>query len=301
MNPKDIAVIVPYFNAANDKTVYKNAVEARAQFKERHKIDHYIIELVYPSSNPGLSFADSHKLYSNSIMWQKERLLNFMFKELGNQYKAFLWCDSDVVFTSETFATDACEALERSNFIQPFSNSFRLSKESSSVFFETGNILPHDEGTQYLQGAVSCYKSGKCRGLMVGDIGLAWGATKEWLEKARGLVDWGILGGGDYFTLSCINGFRNPYITSWFDFKLNLYYKNLPKTVIDFVPGNVIHLYHGKVKNRRYKDRYEIAKKYDYNPITDIKISGGTFEWASDKPDFHQEVKDYFFQRAEDE
>ena len=61
-------------------------------------------------------------------------------------------------------------------------------------------------------------------------------------------------------------------------------------------------LYHGTFKNRKHGQRDVICKKFHFDPLKDIKIGkSGAWEWASDKPDLHKEVREYFYSRKEDD
>ena len=63
-----------------------------------------------------------------------------------------------------------------------------------------------------------------------------------------------------------------------------------------------LHLWHGDPVNRQYGNRNAILRQHDFDPITDVRLTaGGVWEWASDKPDLQQAVRDYFYARREDE
>lgn len=69
----------------------------------------------------------------------------------------------------------------------------------------------------------------------------------------------------------------------------------------DYVPGEVIHLWHGKAVHRQYQSRYGIMARNGFDPATDVRLTEeGTLAWASDKPRLHQDVIDYFCVRRED-
>jgi hypothetical protein len=69
---------------------------------------------------------------------------------------------------------------------------------------------------------------------------------------------------------------------------------------VSYVPGKAFHLWHGSQKDRDYVNRYIGVKNEGYDPATDIRIgSNGCWEWASDKPELHRKVREYFWQRNE--
>ncbi len=56
------------------------------------------------------------------------------------------------------------------------------------------------------------------------------------------------------------------------------------------------------MRNRRYGGgRYEGLRRFRFDPYEDIAIDeDGCWRWASDKPQMHQYIKEYFPSRRED-
>jgi hypothetical protein len=131
------------------------------------------------------------------------------------------------------------------------------------------------------------------------DMGLAWAARREWLERV-GLFDVGVLGGGDYFGLAAIAALGPPGISPGFDAAYLSYRERARGTRVGFVEGTAFHMHHGDPKGRRYGDRYDIARRHSFDPWADLKEVDGLWVWASEKPRFHAEVADYFAGRDED-
>jgi hypothetical protein len=64
----------------------------------------------------------------------------------------------------------------------------------------------------------------------------------------------------------------------------------------------VLSLYHGNRADRRYVKRRDILLRHAFDPRRDLaQGAGGTWCWASPKPDLHLEVQNYFFERREDD
>jgi hypothetical protein len=71
---------------------------------------------------------------------------------------------------------------------------------------------------------------------------------------------------------------------------------------VGHAPGVALHLWHGDQVNRGYGSRNDILRRHAFDPATDLRLSdSGLWAWASDKPSLHQEVKNYFFRRREDD
>ena len=64
--------------------------------------------------------------------------------------------------------------------------------------------------------------------------------------------------------------------------------------------GDVLHLWHGDVRDRAYCARYEELAAHDFDPRVDIaREEDGSWRWASDKPGLHAFVARYFRDRRE--
>jgi hypothetical protein len=71
---------------------------------------------------------------------------------------------------------------------------------------------------------------------------------------------------------------------------------------LGFVPGNLLHLWHGQMSNRRYVERAKQLVGFGFDPKVDLEIgASGAWEWASEKPELHAWAVEYFAQRNEDE
>lgn len=148
----------------------------------------------------------------------------------------------------------------------------------------------------------------RCRDLPFSVPGFAWACRRELFEDLGGLYDRNIVGSGDTFFVDC-------YLDSWdihgFASKFNDYMKvdlmkwcdklRAKKPVLDYIPVDISHLWHGSLKNRKYMDRHDIILNYDYNPSEDVRLEDGVYEWNSDKPGMHDDIRQYFFDRNEDE
>ena len=61
------------------------------------------------------------------------------------------------------------------------------------------------------------------------------------------------------------------------------------------------HLWHGDLRDRRYRERHEGLRRFDFDPEKDLALSeSGCWRWASHKPEMHRYVNDYFASRRED-
>ena len=67
------------------------------------------------------------------------------------------------------------------------------------------------------------------------------------------------------------------------------------------LPGEIHHLWHGDLKDRRYGLRQIDLGPHQFDPDRDIRPGAeGAWRWASDKPALHTLLGDYFQGRHED-
>lgn len=137
--------------------------------------------------------------------------------------------------------------------------------------------------------------------------GYGWAATKDAINTMGGLLDFGILGSGDNH-MAC--GFIGEIHRS-FHVELNIEYKKLAlewqervkhlEYNIGYVKGSIFHYWHGKKKDRKYKERWSILVDNNFNPLKDIyKDSQGLWVLNSGKYVLRDEIQDYFRARNED-
>lgn len=68
-----------------------------------------------------------------------------------------------------------------------------------------------------------------------------------------------------------------------------------------YIPGTILHYFHGKKKDRKYIDRWQIIRGDKFNPNTDVYRDSNEL-WAISEfaPTLRDELRAYFRQRNED-
>lgn len=301
---KEIAIVCCYFNHGGYKNILNNYKRFRLEMIKAG-VRLLTVELAFKNDPFSLSmFSDVIHLRSNSIMWQKERLLNIGIKRLIEEgYENIGWFDADIIFESDDWVKLIMESLEEHKVCQAFDYVKIL-----------GNPRPLGE---YRPGSVSYYKEKGVVSHMLVAPGFAWAARAEVLEKCL-LYDKSIFGSGDGMILmGMFNNyleFKKLFLDESYLFKVynENFLKDLKKWMNKFgsiVKGNVGHinssiiaLYHGTLENRNYYQRHLLSKKHNFDPIKDIESnSDGVFEWATEKVGLHNDLKDYFNGRNEDD
>jgi hypothetical protein len=72
---------------------------------------------------------------------------------------------------------------------------------------------------------------------------------------------------------------------------------------LGYVPTLIRHHFHGSKKNRRYTDRWKILVDHRYDPFLHLKNDerGVLIPSPQCPPVMIQQIKDYFYQRNDDE
>lgn len=297
-----LAAITCHFNPIQ----YENIIRNYWMFREDLKgVDLFTIELSFTDQFE-IKDATHVKGSSEQIMWQKERLLNLLIEQLPSKYDKIAWLDGDIIFENDDWAKEAEKKLDDHPMIQ---------------LFEEGHTTGYDlEPLSTTPGIV--YAGAETKNA---HPGLAWAARRSILAKT-GLLDTHIMGGGDNMMYFAAMGFFNTYMLTRTNLEWRLAYMEWARPFYEEIKGNlgnitgnITHLYHGTYADRQYVERWIILSRNSFNPNPytwvvkekgwekttndpDIRINKtGIWEWASDKPDLHDSVAEYFEERKEDE
>jgi hypothetical protein len=229
------------------------------------------------------------QLRAYSELWRKENALNLAIQRLPADAKYIAWIDADVQFQRPDWAQETLHLLQHYDVLQMFSHAQNLSPDYEPRMTSEGFItkwlrertVPHN--ADYLteptfRTSVTQYPYGYSAYGVWGHPGFAWAARKDALNKLGGLIDWAILGSGDYHMAcalvgqvrrSLFDGFSPAYwrwCQQWEDRATQYIRKN-----VGFLPGLVTHCWHGNTKNRAYDKRWKFLALAQYDPELDLK------------------------------
>ena len=251
----------------------------------------------------------------SNIMWQKERLLNNALIHLPDQCEKVAWLDCDIIFEDKNWHIKASELLDQYQLVQLFKQCYHLPKDFSTkesnllqqlnseyIFKEYSNIYYSTQGKS-INNLHLDRKDGNCS-----IPGLALASHKNFMTKYS-FYDSFICGSGDVVLFhSSIGNFE--YIINRYNLNnegmmhylkwAKSFFANIQNNIY-YLDCNIFHLWHGEIKNRYYKERYQKLKEFNFNPYTDIILDDNNcWRWNSDKPQLHQYLKKYFNSRKED-
>jgi len=275
---RDMAICLVYFNSAKSKRLPMNYFYTSEKLKLAN-IPNYTLELYY--DRPEIKNAFHVK--GDSFLFHKERLCRLLEKKVGWFYSKIMFLDADIVFTDPKWYTEVSNLLDKHDVVQPFKTAMWSDITYTESLQARNNVLFAERGGRYDPTL---------------HPGFAWAFRRNWFRKV-GFFDYGITGSGDtlsaaaWLDLKFPVGYLQPALKPAFDD-----FCKLPRPRITHASGNVVHLWHGSKKNRRYVERHSILKD-----VTDVRnivriAKNGVFELLDSE--LNEKLKLYFVGREDD-
>lgn len=298
-------VITTFFNPAKYKSLLNNYFIFSEQLKKQG-VPLLTVECAF--NDDGYEIPEGpnvHRLRSGSIMWQKERLINYGVSKLPDNCEYYAWLDCDILFSDPNWCELAVDKLKKADIVQVF---------KKVVYMPQGKTSFDGEKIMQIQGVIwqklihkNWLERRKRKELPFSSPGFGWACRRDTFERLGGIYDKNIVGSGDTFLVDClldswdIHGFANKFTQPMKVHMMNWCEKLREKPLtLDYLPVDIYHLWHGSLKNRRYMDRHDVILKYNYDPVTDIVLKNNVYEWSSDKVGLHEDIRAYFHERKED-
>ena len=247
------------------------------------------------------------------VLWQKERLLNVAIAALQPDCDKVAWLDGDVLFARDDWHEEAAGMLDDFAMVQLFSRCTDLPRDTLPPHGPpTGRAFAHlhaqgGHDAELFEAMWGSHLEGtQVRRKL--SSGFAWAGRRELLER-HGLYDACVLGSGDR-AIACAAYGRAATSTQNFirNERQRRHYLDWAGPFaasvagrVSYVEGDIHHLWHGELRDRRYRERWREFAAHGFDPTTDIAVDdSGCWRWSSDKPAMHAYVREYFAQRRED-
>lgn len=247
------------------------------------------------------------QLRTRDELWHKENLLNLGISRLPPNWKYVAWIDADVHFTRPDWVQETVARLQHYAALQLFSEAqdlgpnYEVINHRRSFFYtyrETGRL----PGAGYPRYDKSQFATG-----------LAWAMRRESFNDVGGLMDWAICGGGDWFMANALVGrveksVRAGAIGGHYLYWLKQWQQRADRFVkgnVGYLPGLLLHNWHGKKIQRKYQSRWKILRDHQFDPSQDLKRDWqGLWQWAHyDTPRLRalrDGIRNYLASRNED-
>ena len=304
--------ITSYFNPMR----YERRLANYRTFREHLAVPLITVELSYAAEEFDLREGEADiliQLRGRDVLWQKERLLNVGLGALPSECTKVVWLDCDVIFGDDSWAEKVSGLLDKFVLVQAFSRVHHLpgdlplgeASPANAEFSQSSTASAVASGIS----ARACLS--RPPGSRVQDRnsnGYAWAARRELLDE-HGFYDARIVGSGDRAMAAAAYGIfdmvvadhgmnerQEEHYLAWAE----PYFESVGGAV-SFADNDLFHLWHGEMRDRWYGERHEGLRRFQFDPYEDIAIDeNGSWRWASNKPQMHQWVKEYFVSRRED-
>lgn len=312
-------VVTPVINAARFRTRWKLYEDFEKHVAEAGAIL-FTIEVAFGDRDFVVTTPDDPydiQIRTWHELWLKERAINLAVARLPADWKYVAWIDADCMFARHDWADEARHLLQHYPIIQMWSQLFDLNPQ-----FEVYNQMRSFMDIQ-LHGVTKmtpgdCYGPPKPgAGMKFGSPGLAWACRREYWNQMGGLIDYCILGAGDWYFANAIMGTLDRAIndrndlTKPFMRKMHEYQEHLRRGRWEERPliksaglmkGLVLHYWHGPRASRHYNTRGEILMKAGYDPDRDLKMDSNLLYQLTDRnPELRRAIQQYFSSRNEDQ
>jgi hypothetical protein len=302
----DVAIIMYYWNHYKRKSLLNNFYICHNNLSKYNAV---IIPIeISTNGSFDLPFPGTIKFQTDQLLWQKERVINYVCQKLTDDIKYVSFIDGDILFSEEDWIEQTKQKLDNKEnlFIQPFSSVHYLPRNHTK--YNGFYTFKHDSISR--QVVVSGGKEGYKKTLfsedfVYGNPGIAWITKKETLLN-NPLYDKCIVGGGD--TINIIKWLdleetkSIPFI-KYKKFKNNFIddLLTLPKNNIDidYIDQPVFHLNHGNKINRQYASRFDLLDNNNFSLQKDLAIEQGIYRYVGNS-NLLKDINKFFNDRNED-
>ena len=296
-------VILVVSNPVNYHRRYELFEKCIDRFGQHPQIKLYTTEL--QQGNKPYQTSAKYKYRTNHEIWHKENLINLTVQKLDKNWTKMAWIDADIAFINPNWVRDTLDALEHYKVVQLFQNAIDLGPnlEVLNVFTGIGYAHCMNLNISYLQ---YCGHDGITNKFY--HPGYGYAINRKAFNKIGGLIDYAILGSADshmaYSFLEKVNETLNSKLHINYKKKIKIFEdrcKQYIKKNFGYVPGTILHYFHGKKQDRKYGDRWKILINHQYDPLRDIFYDAqGLLQLTQNKPEFRDEIRRYFRGRNED-
>jgi hypothetical protein len=289
-------VILPYFNFCG----FKSRRRLFLDFIERNKnvpgIRLVVSEVIGSAPLPKLPVWKHIKVATKCQVWLKENIINMASTHLPPNWKYISWIDADILFLNENWVQDTKESLEYYDIVQMFHTVVNMGPR--------GEAMKTDKSFGYMHArSGTAYTPSDKYGFW--HPGYAWACTRATWNKMGCLLDWAILGSADrHMALAWIGrvessrpGNIHPtYIRLLLEFQAKC--KGFRLGNID---GTILHEWHGRLEDRKYKERWDILTRHNFDPLKDIGLTTeGLIQLVDKGARMQSDLSSYFLERKED-
>lgn len=290
-------IVLPYFNFCAFRRRRELFVDFVRRIQDRPGIRIVVVECRSAAPLPKMKVWRHIRCTSQSDIWIKESLVNHGVQSLPNDWTKMAWIDADITFLNERWVEDTLDALDTWDVVQMFHSALNLGP--------SGDLTKVDKGFAFMyRGSGTPYTKTDRYGYW--HPGYAWACTRKAWARMNGLIDWAILGSAD-------RHMAMAFIGKVLDSAPGNIHKNYKQLLVDFqnrvrnlklswIDGTIVHHWHGSLANRRYRERWDILTKLNYDPFIDVGLTlTGVVQLTASGERLRKPIEEYFVMRSEDD
>lgn len=243
-------------------------------------------------------------------LWHKENALNLAINRLPASWEYLAWIDADLVFSREDILLETVQQLQHYHIVQMWSHAMDLGPNFELIATHQGFAYSYHNNMCYPPnggGYGGYYNNGN----VFWHPGYAWACDRYAMEAMGQLLDTAILGAADHHMSLALIGQAHRSIPAnvspRYKYEIDRWQDRVVKHLkkdIGYVPGVISHSWHGKKKDRKYIERWDIITKNKFDPGMDMKRdSQGLYQLETNTPRqirMRDDIRAYFRQRSED-
>jgi hypothetical protein len=294
---QELAVIIPFFNAARFHRPTMNVLHTREMLRAQGIRTVVVVEAVFPWQQPSLA-TDVVHVPQSSVYFQKEALFNYALRRLPPHITKVVCLDSDLVFENPDWWRETAAALDTHDAVQPFGTAqwlwldFRRVLQVRPAFFARRRLFPDEPVATTRKHA---------------HAGFALAARRDLLERTGGLFPYAVTGGGDVINACLLlnTPFADMPLRSACPDLAALYEQHRARLHgrpcrTAALRGAVMHLYHGSSRDRQYHSRHAFIRSRGFRVPHDMRVDDDGLLVHNDPPRWNATFLEYFRNRDDD-
>lgn len=319
-NTKHKTVSTPSSQTLHVIAVVSNPVGYKSRYKHFEQFHRHMMGFNVELTTVDLAFGEREhvaplghnhlQIHTWDEVWHKENMINLAMSRLPPDWQYVAWIDGDIAFTNPHWVQQTINQLQHHMVVQLFQDAIDLGPNGETIQTHSGF------GYNYATGKPPVLNNGDYYGVKAGGVfwhpGFAWAARREAINHMGGLIDWAVLGSADHHMALAMIGQADRSLPKGvapsYRRRLKSFEAACERYVrrdIGYVPGTIVHYWHGKKKDRKYQSRWDIVTQYKFNPDTDLKKDWQGVIQLVDHGDarsigLREAIRSYHRQRSED-
>ncbi len=252
------------------------------------------------------------RLRSNFELWHKENAINLLVARIVEQnpeakYIAVL--DADIAFARADWADEIRHALQHYQIVQPWSVGYDLSPDYEPIHKHYSLMSGFVKGQPIVPPLGYYYAPMKKKRVTYQHPGYAMAWRREAWDACGGLIDFSVLGSADahmaYALVGQMDLTIHPDLHPRYKELLHIWGNRADAAIkrnVGYVPGMLMHFWHGKKSSRGYVSRWRILIEEQFNPDVDLyRDAQGLWQLSDRNPRLRDRIRAYFRSRNEDD